>query len=143
MAMQRGDMKPFALCVVWIACSSGIAQDQTDSGERWACLTSSKCLRTRDARSDAQEFARTAKVGAYWAEGKGSIAATFAANHIESSGDRFQLRGNVEINTNTLILRADEADYHWDTGELDARGNVHVRPIPVGVSRGLSQFGIK
>ena len=110
MAMQRGDMKPFALCVVWIACSSGIAQDQTDSGERWACLTSSKCLRTRDARSDAQEFARTAKVGAYWAEGRGSIAATFATNHIESSGDRFQLRGNVEINTNILILRADGAD---------------------------------
>lgn len=136
-------MKPFALCVVWIACSTGIAQDQTDSRERWACLTSSKCLQTRDARSDAQEFARTAKVGAYWAEGKGSIAATFAANHIESSGDRFQLRGNVEINTNTLILRADEADYDWDTGEIEARGNVHVRPIPVRESRGLSQFGIK
>ena len=136
-------MKPFVLCVVWIACSTGIAQDQTDSRERWACLTSSKCLQTRDARSDAQEFARTAKVGRYWAEGNGIIAATFAANHIESSGDLFQLRGDAEINIDTLILRADEVDYHWDTGEIEARGNVYVRPIPFRVSRGLSQFGIK
>src|SRR5215471_16700282 len=128
--MAYRDMKLFALCAVWIACSTVIAQDQTDSRERWACVTSSKCLQTRDARSDAQEFARTAKVGSYWAEGKGSIAATFAASHIESSGNLFQLRGNVEINTGTLILRADEADYHWDTGEIGARGSVHVRPIP-------------
>jgi lipopolysaccharide assembly outer membrane protein LptD (OstA) len=136
-------MKPFALCVVWIVCSTGIAQDQTDNRERWACLTSSKCLQTGDAGSHVQGFARNAKVGTYWAEGKGSIAATFAASHIESSGSLFQLRGNVEINTNTLILRADEADYHWDTGEIEARGNVHVKPIPFRVSPGLSQFGIK
>ena len=136
-------MKPFVLCVVWIACFTGIAQDQTDSRERWACLTSSKCLQTRDARSDAQKFARTAKVGSYWAEGKGNILATFAANHIESSGDLFQLRGNVEINTITLSLLADEADYHWNTSEIEARGTVHVRPIPFRVDRGLSQFGIK
>jgi lipopolysaccharide assembly outer membrane protein LptD (OstA) len=136
-------MKPFALCVAWIACSTGIAQDQTDSRERWACLTSSKCLQTRDARSDAQKLARIAKVGTYWAEGRGNIAVTFAARHIESSGDLFQLRGNVEINTDSLILRADRADYHWDTGEIEPRGNVHVRPIPFRVSRGLSQFGIK
>jgi lipopolysaccharide assembly outer membrane protein LptD (OstA) len=106
-------------------------------------LTSSKCLQTRDARPEARAFARSANVGTYWAEGRGNIAATFAANHVESSGVLFQLRGNVEINTITLSLRADEADYHWDTGEIEARGNVHVKPIPFRVSPGLSQFGIK
>jgi hypothetical protein len=49
----------------------------------------------------------------------------------------------VEINTDSLALRADEADYHWETGEIEARGNVHVMPIPFRLSRGLSQFGIK
>jgi lipopolysaccharide assembly outer membrane protein LptD (OstA) len=48
-----------------------------------------------------------------------------------------QLKGNVEIKTKTVVqdqplsmmimaVRADEADYHEDTGEIEARGAVHV-----------------
>ena len=48
-----------------------------------------------------------------------------------------QLKGNVEIKTKTVVqdqplslmimaVRADEADYHEDTGEIEARGTVHV-----------------
>src|SRR5262245_58282954 len=48
-----------------------------------------------------------------------------------------QLKGNVEIKTKTvvqdsplrlmiMVVRADEADYHEDTSEIEARGAVHV-----------------
>ena len=48
-----------------------------------------------------------------------------------------QLKGNVEIKTKTvvqdspvrlmiMVVRADEADYHEDTSEIEARGTVHV-----------------
>jgi lipopolysaccharide assembly outer membrane protein LptD (OstA) len=40
-----------------------------------------------------------------------------------------QLRGNVEIRTDTIIFTADEANYHEDTGEIEARGNVRVKPV--------------
>jgi lipopolysaccharide assembly outer membrane protein LptD (OstA) len=51
------------------------------------------------------------------------------------------LKGNVEIKTTTcipvgrrratvcegaMVLRADEADFHEETGEIEARGNVRV-----------------
>jgi lipopolysaccharide assembly outer membrane protein LptD (OstA) len=38
-----------------------------------------------------------------------------------------QLRGNVEIRTKDMILRADEADYNEKTGEIEARGAVHIK----------------
>jgi len=46
------------------------------------------------------------------------------------------LRGNVEIKTSIgqdaprqfLLLRADEADFHIDTGAIEPRGNVMMRP---------------
>jgi hypothetical protein len=40
-----------------------------------------------------------------------------------------RFKGNVEITINGVELRADEVDYHWDTGELEPNGNVHVKPI--------------
>lgn len=45
------------------------------------------------------------------------------------------LKGKVEIQTwlvrpsQSLILTADEATYHVDTGEVEASGNVRVRPV--------------
>lgn len=46
------------------------------------------------------------------------------------------LKGNVEIRTwwvgqtyeRTWVIRADEATYHVDTGEIDPQGNVTARP---------------
>jgi lipopolysaccharide assembly outer membrane protein LptD (OstA) len=40
-----------------------------------------------------------------------------------------RLKGNVEITINGVELRADEVDYHWDTGELEPLGNVHLKPV--------------
>lgn len=48
-----------------------------------------------------------------------------------------QLKGNVQIKAKAvvqesplslmvMVVRADEASYHEDTGEIEARGNVHV-----------------
>ena len=59
-------------------------------------------------------------------------------------GDVIHLKGAVEIKTpvclavgkkgalvceGAMILRADEADLHEDTGEIEARGNVRVTPL--------------
>jgi lipopolysaccharide assembly outer membrane protein LptD (OstA) len=59
-------------------------------------------------------------------------------------GEVIHLKGNVEIKTpvclaagkkgalvceGAMILRADEADLHEDTGEIEARGNVRVTPL--------------
>jgi lipopolysaccharide assembly outer membrane protein LptD (OstA) len=135
-------VRPLALGVVWIACLPGIAQDQLQF-DRWACLANKKCLQSNDPRPENQAFARTAKVDQWWPEERDQIVATFKASRIDSEFDVFRLTGNAEIATGVVIVQADEADYHWDTGEIDARGNVHVRPIPYRPSPGLGQFGIK
>jgi lipopolysaccharide assembly outer membrane protein LptD (OstA) len=40
-----------------------------------------------------------------------------------------RLKGDVEITINGVELRADEVDCHWDTGELEPLGNVHLKPV--------------
>jgi lipopolysaccharide assembly outer membrane protein LptD (OstA) len=124
------------------ATQKGSAQDQAQF-ERWACLSSSKCQLSGDARPETQEFARTAKVGRLWPEEHTNIIATFRAGRIDSDQNVFRLRGNAEIATTTVTLKADEADYHWDTGEIEARGSVHVKPIAYNPNSGLRQFGVR
>jgi lipopolysaccharide assembly outer membrane protein LptD (OstA) len=58
-------------------------------------------------------------------------------------GDIFHLKGDVEIRTDTLLLKADEATYNHATGEIDAHGDVKLKPTSPLIPRGLSQFGIK
>jgi hypothetical protein len=87
----------------------GIAQNQTQF-ERWACLSSSKCQRSGDARPETQEFARTAKVGRLWPEEHTNVIATFRAGRIDSELNVFRLRGNAEIATPTVTLTAEDAD---------------------------------
>jgi len=63
-------------------------------------------------------------------------------------GDVIHLKGQVEIKTpfcmatgkngelvcaGHMVLRADEADLHEDTGEIEARGNVRVTPMRPGL----------
>jgi lipopolysaccharide assembly outer membrane protein LptD (OstA) len=66
--------------------------------------------------------------------------ATIVADSIErapSFPSIIRLKGNVEIRTKAvvqhspvslmiMIVTADEADYHEDSGEIEARGKVHV-----------------
>ncbi len=42
-----------------------------------------------------------------------------------SDGVWRRLRGNVEMRQGEMVLRADEVDYNEETGEAEARGNVH------------------
>jgi len=56
-----------------------------------------------------------------------------AANRIERDASTVQLSGNVEIrlrpsasDRDVMVLHADEAVYHRDTGEIVPHGNVRV-----------------
>jgi lipopolysaccharide assembly outer membrane protein LptD (OstA) len=130
------------LGILSIALIPVTAQDQPQF-ERWVCMSNNKCQRSNDGRPEAQEFARTAKIGRFWAEEHGNIIATFRGDRIDSDQDVFRIRGNAEIVTSALTLTADEADYHWDTGEVEARGSVRVKPVPYSPSVGLRQFGVR
>jgi len=39
------------------------------------------------------------------------------------------LRGEVEIKTDSVIVHADNAVYHRDSGEIEATGNVHITRV--------------
>jgi lipopolysaccharide assembly outer membrane protein LptD (OstA) len=58
-------------------------------------------------------------------------------------GEIYHLKGAVELRTDTLLLRADEADYNHETGEINAHGDVKVTPASPLITSGLSQFGVK
>ena len=40
-----------------------------------------------------------------------------------------RFKGNVEITVAGVEVQADEVDYHWDTGEIEPYGNVHLMPV--------------
>jgi lipopolysaccharide assembly outer membrane protein LptD (OstA) len=69
-----------------------------------------------------------------------AIVIAVSATH---EGDTFHLKGDVEIRTDTILLKADEASYNHATGEIDAHGDVKVMPTSPLIPRDLSQFGIK
>jgi lipopolysaccharide assembly outer membrane protein LptD (OstA) len=58
-------------------------------------------------------------------------------------GEVFHLKGAVEIRTDTILLKADEANYNHATGEIEATGGVTVSLTSPLIPHGLSQFGIK
>jgi lipopolysaccharide assembly outer membrane protein LptD (OstA) len=41
-------------------------------------------------------------------------------------------QGDCEITIHDIIVKADELDFHPDTGEAEARGNVRVKIMPHG-----------
>jgi lipopolysaccharide assembly outer membrane protein LptD (OstA) len=55
----------------------------------------------------------------------GHIAIT--ADRQERDGAVVRCRGQVEIATGNTLLRADEADFHSDTREIELRGNVRLK----------------
>jgi lipopolysaccharide assembly outer membrane protein LptD (OstA) len=55
----------------------------------------------------------------------GHVAIT--ADRQEKDGVLVRCRGQVEIATGNTLLRADEADFHSDIGEIELRGNVRVK----------------
>ena len=51
----------------------------------------------------------------------------FTADNIQRQEQVMQLRGNVEIRTHDMSLRADDVTYNQETGELEARGVVRIK----------------
>ena len=139
-------MKLPAAIVFCVVCASICAQDQPDNHVYFACtaVTPMKLLKchttlgydnlhvlAEDRRYiSGADFARHARVGdAWWPVGDGSIVVTFAASDIRQESRVYRLTGQSEIHTATIDLFADDAVYHSDTGEVEARGNVRVVPV--------------
>lgn len=64
-------------------------------------------------------------------QNSGSFNLKVKANSQLRKGSVLQCRGDVEMETDTMILRTDEVDYHTDSGLAEARGNVKVQLLPV------------
>jgi lipopolysaccharide assembly outer membrane protein LptD (OstA) len=79
---------------------------------------------------------------------EGGPSPTMTASEIERTPVRYpstiHLKGSVEVNIpvcipagengkrtcdGQMIVRADEATYHEDTGEIEATGSVHITPL--------------
>jgi len=54
-------------------------------------------------------------------------ALSISAQDIQRQGATWLCRGDVEIAAGTLVLHADEMDYHLDSGEAELRGNVRIK----------------
>jgi lipopolysaccharide assembly outer membrane protein LptD (OstA) len=64
----------------------------------------------------------------------------FAAQSVQQNSGIVFLKGSVEINLGGYTLLADEAEYHQDTGEIQPRGNVRVKPTSSLDPRGVSHW---
>jgi lipopolysaccharide assembly outer membrane protein LptD (OstA) len=60
---------------------------------------------------------------------------SFEALSQQREGSLLRCRGNVEMASHFFVLRADEVDYHSDTGIAEARGNVRVQLLPASDRR--------
>jgi len=49
---------------------------------------------------------------------------------IDHNACLINLTGNVEVTARGFVLQADEADYHCSTGEMEPRGNMHLKVLP-------------
>jgi len=133
-------MKLIALSLVCIAFFPALAQDKPER-ERRACLIVAKnvlkCQSTRNLYGTPEhiQYAQTAQVGdKWWPVGDDPITVTLEADSFQKPGamlltGNVWLTGNVEIHTTKLVLMADQAIYHPETGEIDASGNVHITPV--------------
>ena len=55
------------------------------------------------------------------------------ADSMTARGSTVLYKGNVEMATESVIMRADELDFNWATQQADARGNVRVQVLPITV----------
>jgi lipopolysaccharide assembly outer membrane protein LptD (OstA) len=60
-----------------------------------------------------------------------SFNVRLTADSQEKEGSLLRCRGNVEMASASIVVRADEVDYHSDSGLAEARGNVRIQLSPV------------
>jgi lipopolysaccharide assembly outer membrane protein LptD (OstA) len=51
---------------------------------------------------------------------------TLLANSEIKGGGTLKLRGHVQVSSDSITIYADEADYNPLTGDVEARGHVHI-----------------
>jgi len=125
-------MKLIALSLAGMAFFPAVAQDRVDANrERRACLiVAKKFLKCQSTKAGYPEYAWTAQVGDKWQPvSDDPITVTLEANSIQSEPEVTQLTGNVEIHTSKLVLLAEQAVFHAETGEIEASGNIHIAPV--------------
>jgi lipopolysaccharide assembly outer membrane protein LptD (OstA) len=57
----------------------------------------------------------------------GVLKVSLTAKTVQREGSLIQYRGDVEMATDSFVLRADEVDFQPDSGMAEARGNVRVQ----------------
>jgi len=123
-------MKIIALSLAGIAFFPAVAQDKPEPERRACLIVAKKFLKCQSTKAGYPEYARTAQVGDKWQPvGDDPITVTLEAKSIQSDSEVARLTGNVEIHTTKLVLLAEQAVYHAETGEIDASGNIHVAPV--------------
>ena len=63
-----------------------------------------------------------------------SFNVRLTADSQRREGSLVRCRGNVEMASDSIVVRADEVDYHSDSGLAEARGNVRIQLLPVAPS---------
>lgn len=72
-------------------------------------------------------------------QNKGNVKAGYVSLtglRMQTEGSLTRCRGDVEMATHSFVLRADEVDYHDDTGIAEARGNVRIQLLPATPNTG-------
>ncbi len=70
-------------------------------------------------------------------------SAIVTATELKQDGEVFALKGKVQLRTDTFTLEAEDVVYNHETGEVEAHGDVRIKPSPIILSRSDSQFGVK
>ena len=63
-----------------------------------------------------------------------SFNVSLKADSQRREGSLIRCRGNVEMASASIVVRADEVDYHSDSGLAEARGSVRIQLLPVAPS---------
>ena len=110
-------MKRLVLSIALLACLPVFAQDQG---------TPSIDSRIYH-RADGYRIEATVRLN-----GSAQQVTVAAANlqWIDHNACVINLTGNVEVTAKGFVLQADEADYHCGTGDIEPRGNVHLKVLP-------------
>ncbi len=50
---------------------------------------------------------------------------------VRNGNELLSCRGNCELTLGSVVLNADEVDFHSETGVAEARGNVRIKALPL------------
>ena len=99
-------MKLLTLGIVLIAGFAVLAQDQPQ-------------------QTPEQRQRQAQRLGAVLAQlQENGVPVNFSATNIQRDKSVLHLKGNVRIGGGGFGMSADEVDYHWDTGQIETRGQV-------------------